>query len=203
MLFSDTYLEPAEHGEAALRERGSRFFGHVWPVFSEDEVREKMQAMRLAYPDATHHCYAYVLYPDKAAQKASDDGEPANSAGKPILRAILSRDLTNVLVVVVRYFGGTQLGIPGLIQSYGECAKMVLEQVSVSEKLIEEMYILSTDFSHEQEIHRLIQRYSARVLKNEYTDRVSYTLAVRRRWVIEFEKAVAENYLITDSSAMD
>ena len=117
MLFSDEYKEPSAPAEATLRERGSRFLAFAYPVQDEATLKSLLQSVKLQFPDATHHCYAVVMHPDKSYQRSNDDGEPSNTAGRPILRMILSKDLTNVLVVVVRYFGGTQLGIPGLIKA--------------------------------------------------------------------------------------
>src|SRR5262245_12954892 len=140
MLFSDSYTEIISDGKANMRERGSKFFAFSFPVKNEDEVKSRLRELRELYPDATHHCYAFVLNPDQSAQRANDDGEPSNSAGKPILRIIISAGLTNTLVVVVRYFGGTQLGIPGLIQAYGDSAKLALEASERKEKYVEDFF---------------------------------------------------------------
>ena len=121
-LFSDVYYEVERDAEFVLRERGSKFYAYVYGVRSEAEVKEKLEVLKREYPDATHHCYAWVMGARGEAQRANDDGEPGNSAGRPILRAVISAGLTNVLVVVVRYFGGTMLGIPGLIDAYGGSA---------------------------------------------------------------------------------
>lgn len=169
----------------------------VFPVKSEEEIKWHLQELKTFYPDATHHCYGYILHPDKSAQRANDDGEPNNSAGKPILRAILSADLTNVLVVVVRYYGGTNLGIPGLIEAYGESAKMALMEAEIEEKFIEDTFVLECAFENEQEIHRCISIFKARVLGSEYTEKVMYRLAVRRAESNRFIAAVKENYLLT------
>ena len=121
-LFSDVYYEVERDAEFVLRERGSKFYAYVYGVRSEAEVKEKLEVLKREYPNATHHCYAWVMGARGEAQRANDDGEPGNSAGRPILRAVISAGLTNVLVVVVRYFGGTMLGIPGLIDAYGGSA---------------------------------------------------------------------------------
>ena len=152
--------------------------------------------MKSKYPDATHHCYAYVIGQGSEAQRANDDGEPSNSAGRPILRAILSKQLTNVLVVVVRYFGGTLLGIPGLIESYGASATMVLNESGKVEKMMEEQFLMTTDFQHEQEIHRILNQFQVRILKREYTEKVIYTIAIRKNQVMQFEKMTGDSYLV-------
>lgn len=196
-LFSDTYYEVERDAEFVLRERGSKFYAYVYPVRSEAEIKAKLEGLKRLYPDATHHCYAWVMGARGEAQRANDDGEPGNSAGRPILRAVISVGLTNVLVVVVRYFGGTLLGIPGLIESYGGAAAAALAAAGKVEKFIEEIYEISAAFEHEQEIHRLIAKYGARVLGSEYTEQVSYRVAVKAGIGRSFEQAVADHYQLT------
>ncbi len=196
MLFSDTYFEIDSDAEFSLREKGSRFLAYSFKVLSEEDVKKQLASLKQKYPDATHHCYAYVIGQASQAQRANDDGEPSNSAGKPILRAILSKQLTNVLVVVVRYFGGTMLGIPGLIEAYGSSAKLVLEQSVRIEKFMEEKFALTTEFQHEQEIHRLLNPYHIRIVNREYTSKVCYEVFVRKSQAVYFEKQAKENYLL-------
>ena len=193
-LFSDVYYEVERDAEVVLRERGSKFFAFVYGVKSDLEIKEKLEGLKREYPDATHHCYAWVMGARGEAQRANDDGEPGNSAGRPILRSILSVGVTNVLVVVVRYFGGTLLGIPGLIESYGGAAESALRAAGRSEKFIEENYEISSAFEHEQEIHRLIAKYGARVLGSEYTEEVCYRVAVKAGVGRDFEKALSDHY---------
>ena len=196
-LFSDLYYEVERDAEFVLRERGSKFFAFVYGVKSDLEIKEKLEGLKREYPDATHHCYAWVMGARGEAQRANDDGEPSNSAGRPILRSILSVGVTNVLVVVVRYFGGTLLGIPGLIESYGGAAESALRAAGRSEKFIEETYEISSAFEHEQEIHRLIAKYGARVLGSEYTDQVCYRVAVKAGVGRDFENALSDHYQLS------
>ena len=193
-LFSDVYYEVERDAEFVLRERGSKFFAFVYGVKSDLEIKEKLEGLKREYPDATHHCYAWVMGARGEAQRANDDGEPGNSAGRPILRSILSVGVSNVLVVVVRYFGGTLLGIQGLIESYGGAAESALRAAGRSEKFIEENYEISSAFEHEQEIHRLIAKYGARVLGSEYTEQVCYRVAVKAGVGRDFEKALSDHY---------
>lgn len=167
-LFSDIYSVPANKAEAQLRERGSRFLAYAVPCSDEAAAQQALQDLKKQFPDATHHCYAMVLGADGAYQKSSDDGEPAYSAGKPILRAILASGLTNILVVVVRYFGGTQLGIPGLIQAYGESAAMAIAGAGSIEHRIESAYVFTAPHGKENEIYRLLQTLQARIIQTEY-----------------------------------
>jgi uncharacterized YigZ family protein len=187
MLFSDTYYEIQNDAESSLREKGSRFLAYSFDVKSELQVKEKLHLLKSKYPDATHHCYAFVLGQGSEAQRFNDDGEPSGSAGRPILRAILSMGLTNVLVVVVRYFGGTLLGIPGLIEAYGGAAKLVLSESGKLERVQEEQFTVSTSFEYEQEIHHLLRGFDARILDRQYTEKITYTVAIRKTEVMQFE----------------
>ena len=196
-LFSDVYYEVERDAEFVLRERGSKFFAYVYAVRGEKDIKEKLDGLKRMYPDATHHCYAWVMGARGEAQRANDDGEPGNSAGRPILRAVISAGLTNVLVVVVRYFGGTLLGIPGLIESYGGAASAAIGLAGRVEKFIEEVYEVSAAFEHEQEIHRLIAKFGARVLGSEYTEQVCYRVAVKAGVGRDFEQAVGDHYQLT------
>ena len=119
-MAGDSYRTVAAPAEAACRERSSKFLSWIYPVRTEEEIRERLDALRKRYYDATHHCYAWRLGPRGEAFRANDDGEPSGTAGKPILGQLLSNDITDCLVVVVRYFGGTKLGVPGLIAAYRE-----------------------------------------------------------------------------------
>jgi uncharacterized YigZ family protein len=193
-LFSDTYNEIEAEKEFNLREKGSKFYAFSYLVRNEEEVKSKIQNLKSKYPDASHHCYAFVLGQGQEAQRAADDGEPSNSAGRPMLRAILSLELTNVLVVVVRYFGGTLLGIPGLIQAYGDAAKGVLVLSGKLEKIQEDEFDISADFEQEQLIHRLLKSFENRIIDRSYTNKVNYRVAIRRNQTVRFEKEVGELY---------
>ncbi len=193
-LFSDTYNEISRNSEFSLRERGSKFIAYSYHVYNEEDIKKHLQELKSRYPDASHHCYSYVLGQGQEAQRANDDGEPSNSAGRPILRAIISAELTHVLVVVVRYFGGTLLGIPGLIQAYGQSAVEVLSLSGREEKVQEDFFLISTGFEHEQLIHRLLKPFDCRIIDRSYTNAIKYKVAIRRNQTIPFEKAAGEVY---------
>ena len=195
-LFSDTYNEIENNSETQLRERGSKFISYSFKVYSDEEIKNNLQSLKQKYPDASHHCYAYILGQGQEAQRANDDGEPTGSAGRPILRAILSQELTNVLVVVVRYFGGTLLGIPGLISSYGDGAKSVLNLSGKIEKVQQVEYEVSSKFENEQEIHKLLKPFDFDVKDRAYTEKVTYKVAIRRSQAEAFEKGLKEAYLL-------
>ncbi len=118
MLFSDEYKTIEGLAQGQFRDKGSRFLAFAIPVNNEKEVKTQLESLRKQYYDATHHCYAWMLGFDKSAYRVNDDGEPSGTAGRPIYGQILSHDLTNILIVVIRYYGGTKLGVPGLINAY-------------------------------------------------------------------------------------
>ncbi|HOI32483.1 MAG TPA: YigZ family protein, partial [Bacteroidales bacterium] len=115
MTMDDTYKEISENGEGRYKEKGSKFIAHAFKVYSEDDVKQELENLKKRYHDARHHCYAYMIGADRSHFRANDDGEPSGTAGKPILNQILSKEVTNVCIVVIRYFGGTKLGVSGLI----------------------------------------------------------------------------------------
>lgn len=186
-MFFDTYYVPEKNTESALRERGSRFLAYLYKVQDIKQVKELLQGLKQQYPDATHHCYAYVLGTNREIQFATDDGEPGNSAGKPILRKILSSGLTHCMVVVVRYFGGTQLGIPGLIKAYGDATELVLKDCGKKEEQIKLHYSIEVDFSAEGELQRLCARFGAEIFERKYEEKVIFKLGIVKSKTTEFE----------------
>lgn len=157
MLFEDSYKIVATKGEGLYKEKGSKFIAEAFPVHSEAEVKERVAEIRKKYFDAKHHCYAFMIGPDKACYRSSDDGEPFGTAGKPILNQILSKDVTNVCVVVTRYFGGQLLGVPGLINAYKTSAREALDNCAVVEKTIDEIYALEFDYPLLNEVMRILK----------------------------------------------
>jgi uncharacterized YigZ family protein len=170
MLFDESFFVLASEGKSHLREKGSRFFGYAFPVRTEADVKEKLHLLQTQYPDATHHCYAYQLGPNKFLYRANDDGEPSNSAGKPILRAIQKKNTTDALVVVVRYFGGTMLGIPGLIKAYGDTASLALNETQFIEKSVLEKYSLTSNYEQENVVFKLVKTVDIQITKIEKTE---------------------------------
>ena len=142
----DSYLTISEPAEAIYKERSSKFLTYAYPVETDEEIKELLDALRKQYYDATHHCYAYRLGPQGEQFRANDDGEPSGTAGKPILGQLLSAKVTNCVVVVVRYFGGTKLGVSGLIQAYKESTAEVLAVSNIIEKTVDK--IITVDFSY-------------------------------------------------------
>jgi len=157
MLFEDTYKTIENISEGLFKDRGSKFIAHAIPVNKESQVKEHLSALRKKYHDARHHCYAYQLGFDKSSYRINDDGEPSGTAGKPIFGQILSHDLTNILIVVVRYFGGTKLGIGGLINAYKTSAKDALNNAKIIEKTINEVYEIIYDYPIMNTVKKIIK----------------------------------------------
>ncbi len=194
MLFKDTYNSIKESKKGLYKERGSKFINFATPVFSEEEVKTKLKKTKEMYPDASHHCYAFVLHPDKSHQNFSDDGEPSNTAGRPILRQILVLDLTNTLVISVRYFGGKKLGVPGLIEAYGNSAKEVLALCQIEEKFLEDYYTLTSSFENQNHVFTSLNKYESRIIEQNYTNtECILSCAVRRKDSPTFEQEVKNN----------
>ncbi len=150
-----------------FRDRGSKFLAFAYPVKEIQEIKEKINLLKKEHPKAVHHCYAYRLGSDSTQYRANDDGEPAGSAGKPILRQIDSLGLSNVLVVVVRYFGGSLLGIPGLINAYKNATLLALESASKLVKWIEEIYEISFDYPVMGEVLYLLKQCESSIYEQE------------------------------------
>jgi uncharacterized YigZ family protein len=147
-MFEDTYKTIRYASQGVYKEKGSKFLAFAYPIATEAEAKARLEELRKQYFDARHHCYAYILGADKAAYRINDDGEPSSTAGKPIYGQLLSHDLTNIIIVVVRYFGGIKLGVPGLINAYRTAAKDAIDNAIIIEKYVTEVYNLQ--FTYEQ-----------------------------------------------------
>lgn len=152
---------------AEFKDRGSKFLAYAYPIQDTDDVKAKLQVLKKEHPKAVHYCYAYRIGTDGKLFRANDDGEPSGSAGRPILGQIDSAGLTNTLVIVVRYFGGTLLGVPGLINAYKTVTADALKDAPVTERWIESLYELSFDYSVMSEVMYLLKQAEATVYKQE------------------------------------
>lgn len=182
--------------EFLLKEKGSKFIAYAWPVRNENEIKNHLKTIKEIYPDATHHCYAWILGYDKQNFRANDDGEPSNTAGKPILRQIQKLDLCNTLVLVVRYFGGTMLGVPGLIEAYGAAAFECLKLASITEHPILEIYHVSCPFGNENEIYRICKQFQASLIVLAEPSCFSAQIKIPLQKADEFKKQLSLNYQI-------
>ena len=161
------YKTIAAPGTGDFRDRGSKFLAYSYPIATPADVKEKLQILKKEHPKAVHHCYAYRIGTDGMQYRAVDDGEPSGSAGKPILGQIDSMGLTNILVVVVRYFGGTLLGVPGLINAYKTATAQSLEGVPTTEKWVEDMVEINFDYPAMGEVLYLLKQAEATIYKQD------------------------------------
>lgn len=164
----DSFLTISSPSEGLYKEKGSKFIALAFPVESVDEVKESLEALRKKYYDARHHCYAYVLGHAADEVRANDDGEPNHSAGDPILGQIKSKNLTNTLVVVIRYFGGTKLGVSGLITAYKTAAAEALDANQVIQKDITENITLRFPYDEMNEVMKLVKDLDLKIKRQDY-----------------------------------
>jgi uncharacterized YigZ family protein len=163
-LFFNTIESPSV---AEYKDRGSKFIAYAFPIASPEAFKERLNAIKKEHPKATHHCFAYRLGLDMNTFRVSDDGEPSGSAGKPILGQIDSRELTNIAVFVVRYFGGTLLGVPGLINAYKSAAALALQLTPVAMKSITDRYTLQFDYTQMNEVMNVVRSCQCTIVENE------------------------------------
>lgn len=174
-----SFLTLAAPAEALFKEKGSRFLAFAWPVNREDEVREHLRLLRKKYFDASHHCYAWAIGTRMETTRVSDDGEPAHSAGDPIMGQIRAKKLTNVLVVVVRYFGGTKLGVGGLVSAYRTAAEGVLSLGSIISKDLTQSFTVVYPYASTPEVMRLIRDFELIILHEQFSENCKMHLEVK------------------------
>ncbi|UQB70388.1 IMPACT family protein [Epilithonimonas zeae] len=162
MFEFQTIKKPIE--DILLKEKGSKFIGFAYPANSESDIKDSLNHLKSIHPKATHHCYAYRLGINGENYRANDDGEPSGSAGLPIYNQLLAHQITNILVVVIRYYGGTKLGVGGLVKAYKESAKYTLEQAEIITKELESKIELKFKFSQQNQIFTLLNKYDAKIL---------------------------------------
>ncbi len=178
-VFSYTTIQTPSAG--IYKEKGSKFLAFAYPVTTEEEIKNQLKTLKKKYFDASHHGYAYILGPAQERYRAFDDGEPNHSTGDPILGQIRSRKLTDVLVVVVRYFGGTQLGIGGLIAAYRASADAALSGAAVIEKEVKVTLKINFEFSATQEVMKMIKEFGIKILDQEFGEKSHMRLEVSLR----------------------
>jgi uncharacterized YigZ family protein len=177
----DTYKTIAEATQELLfKEKNSKFLGYAYPITAEDEVKPILVVLRKQHPNAVHFCYAYQLGAEQITYRANDDGEPSGSAGMPIYGQLLSFGITNVLLVIVRYFGGVKLGVGGLISAYKTAAQLSLESAIIVEKTIDVEYVAQFDYAHLNKVMRVIKEKNLEILSQKMDVQCEITLATRK-----------------------
>lgn len=191
-MTEDIYYTIEKTATAEFKDRGSRFIGYACPVKSVLDFKEKLIEIKKAHPKASHHCFAYRLGLDGNTFRVSDDGEPSGTAGRPILGQIDSKGLVDVMVVVVRYFGGTLLGVPGLINAYRSAAALALQVAPLVQKQVEKEFRVQFDYTQLGEIMVLVRQYNCRVVQQEMQLFCNMTLAIPKNRVEEVSYKLQE-----------
>jgi uncharacterized YigZ family protein len=185
-----SYKTIATASEGILKEKASKFYAFAFPVENEEEVKSKLDALRKKYFDARHHCYAYRVGAVGEKVRANDDGEPNHSAGDPILGQIRSKELTNILIVVVRYFGGVKLGVGGLIAAYRSAAEIAISNSKIVEKDILGRIGLTFDYAATAEVMKMVNEFSMTILNQSFVDRCTIELQFRMSLQAEILKRI-------------
>lgn len=176
-----SYKTIESEAEGLYKEKGSKFYGFAFPVENEEDVKARLEGLRKKYFDARHHCYAYRLGANGERARANDDGEPNHSAGDPILGQIRSKELTNVLIVVVRYFGGVKLGVGGLIAAYREAAENTLSNAKIIEREITGHITLRFDYPATPDVMKMVNDFSMTIVRQNFVDDCTIELEYRIR----------------------
>jgi len=172
-----TIESPVEN--TLLKEKGSKFLGFAFPVNNEEELKHALEKIRAEHPKATHHCYAFRMGLNGENYRANDDGEPSGSAGLPIYNQLLANEITNVLVISVRYYGGTKLGVSGLVKAYKESAKITLEEANIVTKELETTIEIQFNFNQQNIIFTLLSKYDAKVLQFDANENCIVTASLK------------------------
>lgn len=181
MELKDTYYtieKPTE--EVLLKERKSKFYGFAFPVNNETDIKFILEELHKKFPTANHVCYAWQIGVEQPQYRANDDGEPNNSAGMPIYGQIQSYNLTNVLIAIVRIFGGTKLGVGGLISAYRDAAKLSLEKASIVQRVLEEQLVLKCEYPEMNTVMRLLSKLQMRLVAQKLEESCEFLVAVRK-----------------------
>jgi len=180
MTITDKYNTIDSSSEGIYKEKGSKFIAYAYPVYSEDEIKEHIASLKKKYYDARHHCFAWQLGTTGEKYRANDDGEPSGTAGKPILGQIRSFELTNILIVIIRYFGGTKLGTSGLIRAYKEASIDAIKNASIIEKTVNDFYRVEFDYGVMNDIMRIMKEENPNIHKQDFNLRCAIDWSCRQ-----------------------
>lgn len=175
----DTYRTITNQSEGLYKEKGSKFIAFAFPVQTEEQIKDYITLLKDEYFDARHHCYAYVLGARKDKFRMNDDGEPSSTAGKPIYGQILSNDLTDILIVVIRYFGGTKLGVPGLINAYKTAAADAIANAEIVERTVNRVFTIQYDYIVMNSVMKVIKECNPEVLDRRFENLCTMVLSIR------------------------
>ncbi|NQD69868.1 YigZ family protein [Sphingobacterium shayense] len=182
-LFEDTYITIEQPSVGMFRDKGSKFIAYAYPFKQETSLKEIVAELKTLHPKARHHCWAYRLSQDRSIFRVNDDGEPSGTAGRPILNVLLSKDVTNILVIVVRYFGGTLLGVPGLINAYKMATLDAMENAMFVQKTINDIIVIRFGYLQMNSVMRLVKEENLSILKQEFDNTCRIDIEVRKMQV--------------------
>lgn len=193
---SQRFYTITEKSTGEFKDRGSKFLGFAFPVSSEEDLKSRQEELRKEFYDARHHCFAYILGTDDQLERSNDDGEPRHSAGDPILGQIKSKDLTNVLVVVVRYFGGTKLGVPGLINAYRQAAAEAIENSTIYEIIPKIQLELSFGYDSIGTVENWMTDFECEVMERDFQATCVIRFHLKKELFDSFQGALKDHYMI-------
>lgn len=179
-LFEDQYKTIKILSEGTFRDKGSKFIAYSYPFNDENKLKDILSEIKSIHPKARHHCYAYRLGMDRSVYRINDDNEPSGSAGRPILNTLLSNDLTNILVIVVRYFGGTLLGIPGLINAYKEATQESINNAVIIEEYQKDIYRINFEYLQMNNVMRIIKEEDLEIRNQNFDNNCQLEVAIRK-----------------------
>lgn len=183
--------------EGLFKDKGSKFYGYAFPVTNEEEIKEKIELLKKQHYNARHWCYAWQLGKNYDHYRANDDGEPSNSAGMPIYGQLQSFNVTNILVVVVRYFGGTKLGVGGLIKAYKNGAKLALENSIIIHKTIDEVFLIKFEYPEMNTIMRIIKDENISIINQKMELDCQFIISIRKKEAIRIFKIFENTYKVS------
>ena len=182
MEIKDTYKTIASStSEVLFKEKNSKFYGYAFPISTQEEIKTHLEHLKKQHFSAVHHCYAYQIGTEKIVFRANDDGEPSNSAGMPIYGQIQSFELTNILIVIVRYFGGIKLGVGGLITAYKTTAQMALETAEIIEKTIDIHFLITFDYKNMNKVMRIIKEKKLHIVNQKMELNCEIEISIRKK----------------------
>lgn len=187
---SDLYKTIEGDAEGVFRDKGSRFIAYGFPFSNEENLKDVIARIKSMHPKARHHCWAYRLGQDRDVYRINDDGEPAGTAGRPILNCLLSADVTDIIVVVVRYFGGTLLGVPGLINAYKQATLECLENATIVEKTVNHIYQIRFDYLSMNDIMKMIKEHEWRIIHQNFDLDCTINIELRKNDVNLLEEHI-------------
>lgn len=184
-MFTDSYLTVKQPAQGLFKDKGSKFIGYIFPIQSAEDVKGILAELKAEHPKARHVCWALRLSTDRSVFRVNDDGEPSGTAGKPILNTLLSANLTQVCVAIVRYFGGTLLGVPGLIHAYKEASLAAIKEAEIIEKTIKDRYQIHVPYTQLNKVMKILKDENITILAQDLDTECSLIIEIRQQFVLK------------------